>query len=380
MLESKKTLVPFVNYPLQYQLIKPEIDKAIFDCLNNGNLIHRKQTLEFEKNFAKFVDARRAISVGSCTDAMFLSLKALGIGQGDEVITVAHTYIATIDVIVACGAKPVLVDIGEDMEMDVNLVAKAITKKTKAIMPVYLDGRMADMNRMRGVAGEIPIVADAAQATGARMAYKGIQQKEAGYWATATCYSFYPAKVLGSYGDGGMIVTNDLKLADRLYLLRDHGEMPSYLRQKKDKDKIYCWGYNSILDNIQAAILNVKLRHLPGWIERRREIAKMYHIGLVDVEEIILPDYDGGRYDVFQNYVIRIKNRVGLSNYLRLAGIDTMSKWIIPNHKQAGLNLKIDLPKTELVSKTVLSLPMYPELTDGQVGYVIEKIRKFYGK
>jgi dTDP-4-amino-4,6-dideoxygalactose transaminase len=375
-----KYKVPFVNYPLQYKKIKKEINRAIFNCLEKGDLIFREDTIKFEKNFAKFVGSKYGISCDSCTGGMFLSLVALGVGSGDEVITVSHTYIATIDVIWHCGASPVLVDIGEDMEMDTNLIEGAITKKTKAIIPVHLDGRMCDMERIMKIAKKynLYVIEDAAQAVGAK--FKG---KMAGCWGTTGCFSFYPAKILGSYGDGGAIVTNDKNLAQKLYLLRDHGEMPPYLRKPSNRDKIFCFGFDSLFDNIQAAILNVKLKYLPKWIKKRREIAKIYHEGLKDIEGIKLPPSPtekGPYFDVFQNYVIRVKKRDELEEYLKKKGIETMVKWRIPNHKQKSLKIlhKFHLPKTEKFSKEVLSLPIYPELKNWQVEYVIDCIKKFY--
>jgi len=374
--------VPFVNYSLQYKKIKKEIDRAILGCLERGDLIHRKDTKNFEKNLAKFVGAKYGIGCDSCTGGLFLSLFGLGIGPGDEVITVSHTYIATIDVIWHIGATPVLIDVGEDMEMDPDLIEQAITKKTKAIIPVHLDGRMCNMEKIMRVAKKynLFVIEDAAQAIGAK--FKG---KSAGSWGNTGCFSFYPAKVLGSYGDGGAIVTSDEKLAKKLYLLRDHGEVPSYLRKPKDKDKIYLFGFNSLLDNIQAAILDIKLRYLPGWIERRREIARIYCEGLGDIEEIKLPPpplEKSEYFDVYQNFVIRIKKRDKLERYLKTKGIETLVKWRIPNHRQKNLNIlhRFSLPLTEQISKEVLSLPLYPELSNWQVEYVIDCIRKFYLK
>jgi len=371
--------VPFVNYPLQYKKIKKEIDKAIFGCLEKGDLIFRKDTEEFEKNFAKFVGTKYGISCDSCTGAMFLSLFAMGIGKGDEVITVSHTYVATIDVVWHCGAKPILIDIGDDMEMNADLIEKAITKRTKAIIPVHLDGRMCNMEKIMKIAKKynLIVIEDAAQAIGAK--FKG---KPAGSFGATGCCSFYPAKILGSFGDGGMICTNDKNLAQKLYLLRDHGEKPSYLRTAADKDKIAFFGFNSLLDNIQAAVLNVKLKHLPVWIKRRREIADIYNEGLKSIKEIQLPASPGKAdpyYDVYQNYVIRVKNRDTFKKYLSKKGIETLVKWTIPNHLQSELKLSsFKLPVTEKISQKVISLPMYPELTDEQIQYVINCIRNFY--
>jgi len=248
-------------------------------------------------------------------------------------------------------------------------------------MPVHLDGRMCDMEKIMKIAKkhDLAVIEDAAQAAGAK--FKG---KPAGFFGATGCFSFYPAKILGSFGDGGMICTNNKKLAEKLYLLRDHGEKPSYLRASADKDKIAFFGFNSLLDNIQAAVLSVKLRHLPGWIKKRRVIANMYNEGLKCVKEINLPvppDDSGPYYDVYQNYVIRVKDRDALRAYLAKKKIETLAKWIIPNHFQSGLGLNdFKLPKTETISKEVISLPMYPELTDEQIEYVIECVRNFYKK
>jgi len=378
-----KYRVPFVNYPLQYKKIKKEIDKAIFGCLERGDLIFRKDTENFEKNFAKFVGTKYGISCDSCTGAMFLSLFALGIGRGDEVITVSHTYVATIDVIWHCGAKPILIDIGDDMEMNPDLIEKAITPKTKAIVPVHLDGRMCDMERIMKTAKKynLIVIEDAAQAIGAKFK-ESAGWRKAGSFGLTSCFSFYPAKLLGSFGDAGMICTSDRKLAQKLYLLRDHGEKPSYLRTKKDKDKIAFFGFNSLLDNIQAAVLNVKLKYLPGWIKRRREIAGIYHQGLEKIKEIVLPvppTNQGSYFDVYQNYVIRVKNRNDLEKYLEKRGVETLVKWRIPNHLQAGLKLsRLKLSQTEKISNEVISLPIYPELTAEQIEYVIDCIKEFY--
>ncbi len=373
--------VPFVNYPLQYKLIKKEIDGALERILKKGDLILRKDVQDFEKKFSSFIGKKYGIGVGSCTDALFLSLFASGIGKGDEVITVSHTYVATIDTIWACGATPILVDVGDDMEMDVDLIEKAITPKTKAIVPVYLDGRICNMERVMEIAKkyDLVVIEDAAQATGAK--FKG---KKAGSFGLTSCFSFYPAKMLGSYGDAGMICTDDKKLAQKLYLLRDHGEQPGYLRTKKDKDKIHFFGFNSLLDNIQAAVLNVKLKYLPEWIKRRREIALIYHENLKDVKGIIPPPpptEKGPYFDVFQNYVIRAKKRNSLEEYLDKKGVETLAKWKIPNHLQKGLDIKrFRLPKTEEISRKVISLPMYPELTDSQVKYAAKCVKDFYKK
>lgn len=367
--------VPFIDYSRQYKALKPEIDEAIFKCLNNGDLIFRDDLVKFENDFAAYCGCRYGIGTGSCTNAMYLCLKYLGIGPGDEIITVSHTYIATIDVIVHCGAKPVLIDIGDDFNINPDLIEPAITPRTKAIIPVHLNGLMCDMPKIMAIAGKygLYVIEDAAQAAGAE-----IHEKRSGSWGDFGCFSFYPAKVLGCYGEGGMIVTNDEEAANALYLLRDHGELPSYLNPE-GKKTIFRWGYNSILDNIQAAVLNVKLKYLDDFISKRRHITKMYNDKLNLIE---LTTDMNGLYGVHQNYVLQIEKyrRNKLKEYLYEKGIETLVSWRIPNHKQGRL-FKLDdinLPKTENASQTVLSLPMYDGLTDEEVAYVIETIRSFF--
>ena len=364
--------VPFVNYPEHYRRIWDEVMEAVKEALSKGDLILRDQLRQFEENIASFVGVKYAVGVNSGTDALFLSLKAAGIGQGDEVITVSHTFVATVSVIVQCGAKPILVDIGEDMNMDVNQVKKAITPRTKAIIPVYLNGRMCDMERLMAIANEhnLLVIEDAAQALGASFDGKG-----AGSFGLTGCFSFYPAKMLGAAGDGGVVVTNDEEIAEKIQLLRDHG-------YQRSTGEMLCYGYNSRLDNLQAAILDVKLKHLPEWIERRRELANKYYEGLSDLQELKLPPPPHSNdlfFDVYQNYVIRAKERDRLVEHLSDSGIEILVSWPKPMHHHEALGLKhFHLPKTEQISNEVLSLPMYPELSDEQVEFVIRSICDFY--
>jgi dTDP-4-amino-4,6-dideoxygalactose transaminase len=364
--------VPFVNYPEHYRRIWDEVMKAITEALSNGDLILRDQLRQFEENIASFVGVKYAVGVNSGTDALYLSLKAGGVGPGGEVITVAHTFVATVSVIAQCGAKPILVDIEEDMNMDVEQVEQVITPRTKAIIPVYLNGRMCDMARLTEIATrcDLLIIEDAAQALGATFA-----EKKAGSFGLTGCFSFYPAKMMGAAGDGGLAVTNDEEIAEEIRLLRDHG----YQRTTGD---ILCYGYNSRLDNIQAAILNLKLKHLPQWIERRRELASQYHQCLSDLPELKLPPPPRSNdllFDVYQNYVIRAKERDKLVAHLRESGIEILISWPKPMHHHEALGLKhFHLPKTEQISNEVLSLPMYPELSDEQVEYVTDVVNKFY--
>jgi len=344
--------VPFVNYPEHYRRMWNEVIDAISEALSKGDLILRGQLKQFENGIASFIGVEYVVGLNSGTDALFLSLKAAGIGPGDEVITVAHTFVATIATIVHCGATPTLVDVGEDMNMDVEQLEQKISPKTKAIIPTHLNGRLCNMDKLMAIADEynLIVIEDAAQALGA--SFNG---KKAGSFGLTGCFSLYPAKMLGAAGDGGFATTNDEKIVEKIRLLRDHG-------QQRTTGKILFHGFNSRLDNIQAAILNVKIKYLPKWIERRREIAKIYHERLSDI-----------------TYVIRVKDRDELVEFFEKNGVETMVSWRIPNHLHLGLNLNhFSLPTTEKLSNEVVSLPMYPELTDEQVHYVIDVIHDFY--
>ncbi len=368
-----KYKVPFVGYKLQYQNLKNEIDNTIQRVLKGGDLILREDVEKFEKKLANFVGVKYAVGLNSGTDALFLSLKAAEIGPGDEVITVSHTFIASISTIVQCGAKPILVDVNEDFVMDENKLEKAITRKTKVIIPVYLNGGMCNMKKIMEIAKKhnLIVIEDAAQALGASFKRKG-----AGSFGLTGCFSFYPAKILGIFGDGGAITTNNKKVAEKIRLLRDHGQ--------KTKTKIVCYGWNSRLDNLHAAILNIKIKYLPKWIKRRREIAKIYNKGLLNIKGIELPpapNSDLRYFDVYQNYVLRAQKRNKLFNFLKQKGVETLIKDPIPNHWHKNLGLShFHLPYTEQLAKEVISLPMYPELTDKQIKYVISCIRNFYKK
>lgn len=363
--------IPFVNYSLQYKNTKKEIDAVIQDCLNRGDLILRKDVEKFEKKLASFVGVKYAIGLNSGTDALFLSLKAAEIGEGDEVITVSHVFVAPISAIVQCGAIPVLVDVGKDFLMDMKKVEEAITSKTKAIIPVHLNGRLCDMEKLMAIAKKynLTVIEDSAQALGAKF-----EGKMAGSFGLTGCFSFYPAKILGLFGDGGAVTTNNFKIAEKIRLLRDHGQ--------KSKTKISCYGWNSRLDNLQAAVLNVKIKYLPKWLKRRREIANLYYKGLSGLSGVKLPPKsDNKYYDVYQNYVLRAEKRNKFFNFLRKKGVETLIKDPIPTHWQKNLGLShFSLPYTEQLAKEVISLPLYPELTNQQVKYVISRVCDFYSK
>ncbi|MFH0791990.1 MAG: DegT/DnrJ/EryC1/StrS family aminotransferase [bacterium] len=368
--------VPFVNYSLQYKKIKKRIDKTMADVLNRGDLILRKDTEEFEKKLADFIGVKYAVGLNSGTDALFFSLLACGIKKGDEVITVSHTFVASIATIVQAGGKPILVDVGNDYVMDTGKLEKVIGPKTKFIIPVHLNGRMVDMEKVMAIAKKynLIVIEDAAQSIGAKYKMKKLGWRVGGSIGLTGCFSFYPAKILGCFGDGGAITTNNQDIAQKVRLLRDHGQ--------ETKTNIVCYGWNSRLDNLQAAVLNVKLAYLSDWIKRRREIAKIYSHMLTGIKEIKLPpeiDSDPNYFDVFQNYVICAERRNELYNYLKENGVETLIKDRVANHCQPGLNLsRFKLPVSEHLANEVISLPMYPELTNQQVGYVVKCIVGFY--
>jgi dTDP-4-amino-4,6-dideoxygalactose transaminase len=371
--------VPFIDYPKAYQKLKIELDEAYFRCMSNGDLIFRQDTVDLENNIARMVGKKYGVSCDSCTNAMYMSLMAYGIGKDDEVITVDHTYIATIDVVVKRGAIPVLIDIRDDFNINPDLIEEMITFKTRAIMPVHLNGRSCQMDKIKEIADKyrLVIINDNAQSLGAKF-----KDMVTGSIGETVCMSFYPAKILGSYGDGGMVCVDSDVIAKYLYRLRDHGELPSYLRKSSSKDNdIAFYGQNTLLDNLQAAFLNVKLRHFDAFVQRRREIAQIYDKELKNVGDLVLPPYDGdGYFDVFQNYVIRTKYRDKLDKFLNKNSIETLIKWYPQNYKQRDLiNLhKFHLPKTDQISREVLSLPIYPELDDLQIVYVIDKIKLYF--
>jgi dTDP-4-amino-4,6-dideoxygalactose transaminase len=354
----------------EFLRIEDEVMSTMRSVLVNGDLIMRQQMLDFEQHLASFVGTAEAVGVSNCTDGLRLLLEAVGIGKGDEVITVSHTFMATMAVIHHVGATPVLVDVGDDHNMDAEKLEAAITPRTKAIIPVYLNGRLARMDRVMEVAKahNLLVIEDTAQALGA--SYMGVR---GGAWGIAGAFSFYPAKLLGAYGDAGAVVTSDAGLAERLRELRDHGRI--------SKTGFSGYGWNCRLDNMQAAILDLKLKKVPEWIGQRRRLAAIYDEELADVGTIKRPPGpDGGPFfDIYQNYVIEAKKRDELHDHLASRGIETLiSPGPIPNHKQpVGLD-HFHLPRTEELCATVLSLPLNNELGEDQILEVAGAIKDFY--
>ncbi|MET0418429.1 MAG: DegT/DnrJ/EryC1/StrS family aminotransferase [Actinoplanes sp.] len=365
--------VRFVDYPEQWRRQRGELLPIIEDTIARGDLMLRHQLSDFERDLARFVGTDRAVGVSNCTDGLRLLAHALDVGPGDEVVSVAHTFVATLSPFVLRGATPVLVDIGADHLMDTDHLVDAVTERTKVIIPVHLNGRTVDMTAVQKAADSVGAVVleDAAQALGATFA-----GRTAGTFGLASTYSFYPAKMLGAFGDAGAVLTDDEALADRLHALRDHGRV-----SKADLDG---WGYNCRLDNLQAAILGWRLQQLPGWIERRRELARQYTRQLSDVPGLQIPvgpDDDPLRHDVFQNYPVTTDRRDDLVAHLRNDAIETLVSWPTPLHHQRGLGLEhFRLPRTEALCRRVVSLPMHPELTDDQISYVSGSVRAFFGE
>lgn len=361
--------VPFVDYRKQYVDLKPELDAAIQRTLGEGNLILRADVSDFEARLANFVGVKDAVGLNSCTDALTFSLLAAGVGTGDEVITVAHTFLATIEAIVHVGATPVLVDVGDDYLMDMDAFERAITPQTRAVIPVHLNGRVCDMQRCGAIAKKhsLIVIEDAAQALGAT-----IDGKQSGSFGLTSCFSFYPAKLLGAAGDGGAACTNDSEVAHKLRLLRDHG------REGKTRHVLY--GFTSRLDNLQAAVLNAKFPRVPMWIERRRELARIYDQGLAVVDGVQrAPAPDNRHCDVYQNYVVRAQRRDQLATHLRRNGVEVIVSNPIPVHAHPELRLShFALPVTNRLASEVISLPLIPELDTTQIEYVVSAVRAFY--
>jgi len=367
--------VRFVNPQKHYQRYRKEYLAILDDVLARGDYIMRKDLEMFERRIARLVGTRYAVGLNSGTDALSFSFAAMGLKPQDEVITVAHTFMASISAIAHHGATPVLIDVGKDFTIDAAQIKQAITKKTKAIEVVHLNGRLSDMEAVMAIARKhkLYVVEDAAQALGAKMKMKNGSWKMAGSFGVTGCFSMYPFKSLGCFGDGGIVTTDDAEVAHTIQLLRYNGE------DRKTR-KFYLHGHTALLDNIQAAILNVKLPHFPKWIARRQAIANLYQKGLAEVSQVVVPHFEDPRFfDTYQNYVIRAKKRDKLVAFLSKKGVETLISWETPNYKQPLLQPNsLVLPETETICKEVVSLPMYPELEDEDVNYVTNAIREFY--
>jgi dTDP-4-amino-4,6-dideoxygalactose transaminase len=352
--------------------LEQEIAPALQGVMREASFIMGPALGEFERHFAAYCGARECVGVASGCDALLWAVMACGIGPGDEVITVANTYIATALAITFAGAKPVLVDCLEDSyEIDPDAVRRAVTKRTKAILPVHLYGQAADMDRILAIAREhkLKVIEDAAQAHGAT--YQG---KPCGSMGDVGCFSFYPGKNLGAYGDGGAVVTNDPETAAKIRMYRNYGQSEKYVHDS--------FGWNSRLDSLQAAVLNVKLKHLDQWNAARHRHAEAYGKGLAGLP-IRLPAEMPGNRHIYHLFIVRLKRRDELMNFLKERQIYCGLHYPIPIHLQkayAGLGYRPGaFPRTEAIAKEILSLPMFPELADEQIAYVCQCIREFCG-
>lgn len=366
--------VPFLDLKAQYVPIKEEIATAIQAVLDHTAFAGGPFVAEFEKNFADYCQSDTAIAVNSGTMALWLTLTAMDIGPGDEVITVPNTFIATAEAVSLCGAKPVFVDVDESTcLMNPDLIEAAITPRTRAIIPVHLYGQMADMEAILQIAkrNNLLVVEDACQAHGATQ-----NGKKAGSLGDAGCFSFYPGKNLGAYGEGGAITTNNSGLAQKIKMLRDHGQS-----QKYHHDFVGC---NGRMDGFQGAILDVKLKHLPAWTEKRRDHAAQYAQLLSDIPEIILPTEADGNQHVYHVFQIQVRKRDQLLQFLKDRDIFCGIHYPIPLHLTGAykdLNLgEGSFPVTEKTAMETLSLPMYPELENEHIRQVSSSIHDFFTK
>ena len=363
-------MIPVTDPRASYLAYRTEIDRAVAAVLERGRYILGEETAALEKEFAAFAGCRYGIGVGSGTEAIHIALRALGIGNGDEVITVSHTAVATVAAIEAAGAVPVLVDIEPDyFTIDPEGIQKAVTTRTRAVIPVHLYGQPAALTEIMAIARArgLRVIEDCAQAHGA-----SLMGKPVGSWGDLACFSFYPTKNLGAYGDGGMIVTNDAGLAEQCRLLREYGWAERYISSRP--------GFNTRLDEIQAAILRVKLAHLVDDNRRRRQHAARYDTLLAGTG-LITPQCRPGSEHVFHLYVIRSKARNRLREYLHRNGIGALIHYPVPVHRQPAYRHRLrcpeDLGETEKAADEILSLPMYPELAGEDLQIVATTIKDF---
>lgn len=358
--------VPLVDLKTQYLSIKGEIDQAISNVIQKSAFIG-EAVRSFEENFSSYIGVKSCVGVGNGTDAISIAQKSLGVSEGDEVITAANTFIATSEAITQTGATIKFVDCDKDTyNIDVSKIEQAVSKNTKAIIPVHLYGQPADMDRIGDIASEygLYIIEDAAQAHGA--AYKN---QKVGTFGHVACFSFYPGKNLGAYGDAGAIVTNDENLEKKMRMMANHGRMDKYNHESE--------GVNSRLDGLQAAILDVKLKYLKKWTERRREIARRYDEALHDV---VTPKVHPMASHVYHLYVVRVRNRDQVRAFLSERGISTGIHYPVPLpflKAYSYLDYKpSDFPVANSYKDEILSLPMHGDLSDDQVDYVVEVVRK----
>ena len=365
--------VPFLDLKAQYSTIKTEIAEAIARVLDSGQFILGPEVQRFEEDFASWHHAEHAIATNNGTSALHLALWAMGIGRGDEVILPVNTFIATAEAVLLCGATPIFIDHDEYYNIDTEQVESRITQRTKAIIAVHLYGQPARMDALKHIADRygIALLEDAAQAHLATFGGKSV-----GALSQAACFSFYPGKNLGAYGEGGAVITNDSALATKMRLLRDHGSESKY--------RHIVAGHNYRLEALQAAILNVKLQYIEEWTASRRRHAEEYNQMLRDCPHIQIPKEHALAKSVYHLYVIQAADRDGLREHLERANIGTGLHYPVPLHQQpcfAYLGYKEGaFPRTEASANRIVSLPMFPELTEMQLQYVAESVCNFYDK
>lgn len=364
--------IPFFNYREAFAADEAAYLELVRGVLRRGAFILQKDLTEFEAHLASYLGVKHAIGVGNATDGLLLAARAAGLRAGDEVIFPSHTMVASPSAVANIGCIPVPVDMGDDHLIDAREVERAITPRTRAIMPVHLNGRTCAMDAIVDLAKrhDLLIIEDAAQALGSQ--YKG---RFAGTFGIAAAFSFYPAKILGCFGDGGAVVTNEDAVAQKIRLLRDHG--------RDVNGEVVMWGLNSRLDNLQAAILDYQFKDYDKIINRRRTLASRYHERLSDLAQLVLPPAPGSQsthFDVFQNYEIEADRRDDLRAHLREAGIGTLIQWGGKAvHQFSALGFTQNLPRTDRFFERCLMLPMNMMVSDDDAEYVCARIREFYG-
>jgi dTDP-4-amino-4,6-dideoxygalactose transaminase len=366
-----KQTIPFSNHNGHNKKLKSEIMAAVGQVLDHGGYILSEEVVEFETRFADLCGVQYAVSVNSGTDALILALHALGIGSGDEVIVPPNSFLASTSCIAHVGARPVFIDVRDDYNLDPHQLEKMITSRTKAIIPVHLTGRSADMNPILEIANkhDLAVIEDCAQAVLAE--YHG---QRVGSFGEFGCFSLHPYKNLAACGDGGVVTTNSSEHFARLKRLRNHGIQPD--------NKIVEWGFNSRLDSLQAAVLLVKLQHIEAWTDARREYAVFYQKALKNIAEVQVPTDQLHENPVYQTFIIQAERRDALQEHLASVGVMTGVHYPVPVHLQDAAKPLAYPPKSfpvvERLADSILSLPIYPELTIEQLEYIAENIRAFY--
>ncbi len=363
--------IPYVDLKAQHQFLKSDLVEAVTRVIERSQFILGEEVQAFERAFADLCGVRFAVGVNSGLDALILALRALGIGPGDEVITVPNSFIASVSCIMLVGAQPVFVDVRDDYNMDPTQLEQAITSRTRAILPIHLTGRPADMHSIMEIANkhDLFVVEDCAQAVLAE--YDGQRTGSLGH---VGCFSLHPLKTLNACGDGGVLTTNDEELFKKLKLLRNHG--------LHNRDECIAWGLNSRLDTLQAVILLLKMRHLQKWTDKRCANAQFYQKNLQGISGLIVPTDRSHEKAVYHTFIVQAENRNELKQYLANHGVGTAIHYPIPIHLQrAAANLEYrtgSFPVTERQAKRILSLPVYPELPQADLEYIVNIITKFY--